>query len=111
MNEITTFLINYGVLGIIALFYFKENKEDRSEKKEMHKRQEEQNERMITVIQTNSSILNETKSIHIDLNNTIDQIRYDIEILKQQSEKSVETLAVVQRLEDKLQELLQTRSW
>lgn len=110
MNEITTFLINYGVLGIIALFYFKENKEDRSEKKEMHKRQEEQNERMITVIQTNSSMLNETKSIHIDLNNTIEQIRYDIEILKQQSEKSDETLAVVQRLELKLQELLKTRS-
>ena len=110
MNEITTFLINYGVLGIIALFYFKGNKEDRSEKKEMHKRQEEQNERMITVIQTNSSMLNETKSIHIDLNNTIEQIRYDIEILKQQSEKSDETLAVVQRLELKLQELLKTRS-
>ena len=110
MEEITTLLLNYGILGVIAIFYFKDNKEDRTDKKEMHKRQEEQNERMITVIQTNSSILSETKSIHIDLNNTIEQIRYDIEILKQQSEKSDETLAVVQRLELKLQELLKTRS-
>lgn len=109
MEEITTLLLNYGILGVIAIFYFKDNKEDKTEKKEMHKRQEEQNERMITVIQTNSSILSETKSIHVDLNNTIEQIRYDIEILKQQSEKSDETLAVVQRLEEKLQELLQTR--
>lgn len=111
MEEIATLLLNYGILGVIAIFYFKDNKEDRAEKKEMHNKQIEQSERMITVVQTNSSVLEETKGIHEDMSKTIEEMRNDIAYLKEEvnkkGDKDDEILNVVNKLESNLKELIE----
>lgn len=111
MEEITTLLLNYGILGIIAIFYFRDNKEDRSEKKEMHNKQIEQSERMIQVVQANSSVLEETRSIHEDMSKTIEEMRQDIAYLKEEvnkkGDKDDEILNVVNKLESNLKELIE----
>ena len=107
MEEITTLLLNYGILGIIALFYFKNNREDREEKKEMHEKQTEQTERVITVIENNSNLIRETRTIHTNMDNTIKEMQADIEYIKTQLDKNDDVLIVLNKLEENLKELIE----
>lgn len=110
MEEIATLLLNYGILGIIAIFYFKNNKEDREEKKDMHEKQLEQTERMICVIENNSSLIRDTKTIHNNLDQKVEEMKADIAYIKEElnknSDKDNEILTVLNKLEENFKELI-----
>ena len=85
---IETALVNYGVLGIIAVVFFKQYFDDKKETKEFKSKQMEHEKEMAVILNDATrattdykEVIKDTRVIHDELDIVINQINSGIEVI------------------------------
>lgn len=120
MDQAVQALMNYGVLGIVAIVFFTQYFDDRKTTKVMRELQMQHEKDMAVMlndtrqsVDANSTLLTSTAQIHADMDKTLTSINHSVEELKAQVSKyekdgtthRTEVIASINRMGEEIKNL------